>query len=287
MNFTNILKSAHLEIARRSKRSLLMRRILFRFRNYVTEKEIITKIRYGNGEEAIFKLDLSSYIGKRIFYEMYEPEVTKFYRKLLKDKKTVWDIGSNIGYYAVMAGILLKNKGTVYAFEPVRVNFSYLEDNASLNGLGNLKLFNVALSNKDGEAVCHLLSRNKTTSSPTLNSEWALHSGLFDNTAVITRNPMSLLSRGEIERPDIIKIDIEAHEDVVLGEMEQLLTGENAPEIILEIMPPTIDALNGFLIEKCNYRCYHILPDGLIEVKRLEMKRPYNDYFFTKNDVKI
>lgn len=57
-----------------------------------------------------------------------------------------WDIGANIGVYAIYAA-LLHPQMVVYAFEPELRNFCRLVDNIALNNLTNVHPFNVAISN--------------------------------------------------------------------------------------------------------------------------------------------
>lgn len=93
---------------------------------------------------------------------------------------------------------------------------------------------------------------------------------------------MALLSNGKLRRPDIIKIDAETHEPVILESIKEILVDNDAPDIISEIMPPTIEPMRKLLIDKCGYECYHISQKGLKKVDEIKMRRPYNDYYFTK-----
>lgn len=172
----------HLRIAqvvlRSSQSPNFLNGLLYRIKYYLPPKSIVMGIKINSKKKAIFELDLKSYIGKEIFYGTFEPAVTAFYEKILRGKKVVWDIGSNIGYYVVMAGILLKGRGEVFAFEPVPVNFNSLQKNVKLNSLTNVTLFEIALSLEDGETEMHLLDIDRTTASPTLNKAWAENSKL-------------------------------------------------------------------------------------------------------------
>lgn len=262
----------------------LLKDFVYSLRNYLPHKKILTKIKLDLDLTAFFELDLNSYIGQEIFYGKFERATLAFYKKILPDKKCVWDIGSNIGFYVVIAGILLKKRGEVFAFEPVPVNFDVLKKNVGLNNLSNIKLFNLALSLEEGEHEIYLLDQDTVTSTPTLNKEWAARSGLNKCIKVPTRNAMSLLSRGELRKPDIIKIDAETYEPIILRSLKPILMDNNAPDIICELMPPNVEPLTKLLVEECCYYCYHILPDRIKAVSELKMRRPYNDYFFTKRN---
>src|ERR1700733_6660848 len=57
----------------------------------------------------------------------------------------VFDIGSNNGYFAVLAATLAKS-GRIYAFEPVPALAALIRVNARANGLANIEVENVAVS---------------------------------------------------------------------------------------------------------------------------------------------
>lgn len=101
--------------------------LVYRSQNHLPRKKVVTKIKIGSGVEAIYELDLSSYGDRKIFYDVYEPATINFYEQIVKSKRIVWDIGSNIGFYVSMAGIILKGKGEIFAFEPVPINFNALK----------------------------------------------------------------------------------------------------------------------------------------------------------------
>jgi FkbM family methyltransferase len=276
-----ILKIAHYIVSNNSMPQNL-KNLIIKLRHYLPKKKIITKIEFKKGIKATYLLNLKSFGDREIFYCNYEPAVLDFYQRILPSKEVVWDIGSCTGFYVVLAGLVLKGKGEVFAFEPVPINYDALAKNVRLNNLTNVHLFNLALSSEDGEAEIYLLDLEKPTSSPTLNRNWAEKSGLYKLLKVKTRSAMSLLDKGEILRPDIIKIDAETYEPIILRDLKPLLMQNDAPDILSEIMPPSIEPLRKLLIEECNYKCHHINLSGLEKVEELKMRRPYNDYFFTK-----
>ena len=50
-------------------------------------------------------------------YENYETSTTRFLNQLLPHKKCVFDVGANIGYYALLCATRLRGRGQVHAFE--------------------------------------------------------------------------------------------------------------------------------------------------------------------------
>jgi FkbM family methyltransferase len=263
------------------------RKCFEQIKNYLPRLVVQARISISRDVEAVYELNLQCNGDRQIYFGTYEKETVRFIKKILQFKTCIWDIGSNIGFYVVIAALLLKERGKVYAFEPVPVNFRALQTNVKLNKLENVEVFNVALSSENGEATIYALDIEKVTSSPTLNEKWARSSGLEKCITIETKNAMQLFSEGRIDRPDLIKIDAETHEPIILTTLLPILTEDQAPDIITEIMPPTIGTIKSLLIDKCGYNCYHICPAGIRFVNELKMRRPYNDYFFTKKTKKI
>lgn len=68
--------------------------------------------------------------------------------KILKPRDVVFDIGANIGWYAI--NILLFHKSAdVYCFEPIKPLHSYIIKNFKLNGLKTDKIYNIGLSDEN------------------------------------------------------------------------------------------------------------------------------------------
>ncbi len=71
--------------------------------------------------------------------------------KLMRPGDTIFDLGANVGSHAIPLAKALGATTQVYAFEPHPRIFGYLKANAALNRLPNLHLYNLALSNTEGE----------------------------------------------------------------------------------------------------------------------------------------
>jgi FkbM family methyltransferase len=81
---------------------------------------------------------------------LYEPESTAAICSLLHPGDTFVDIGANNGYYTVIASKRVGAQGKVYSFEPARAAYERLTQNIALNGLSNVKAFQIALSSSGG-----------------------------------------------------------------------------------------------------------------------------------------
>ncbi len=87
-------------------------------------------------------------IGKFDFQIDYEEVLEKNYSKLINPGDTVVDIGAHVGRHLEVFERLVTETGSLYGFEPLKKQFSYLTATFKAE---NIKLFNMALSNFNGE----------------------------------------------------------------------------------------------------------------------------------------
>ncbi|WP_299290926.1 FkbM family methyltransferase [Nitrosopumilus sp.] len=85
----------------------------------------------------------------RIF-RSHEPLTTKLISEFLQDGMICLDIGSNIGYYALLESKLVGEKGKIIAIEPSPDNVKYLKRNLDLQNITNVEVSNFAAGEKDG-----------------------------------------------------------------------------------------------------------------------------------------
>lgn len=86
-----------------------------------------------------------------------EPSSVKVLWKELKKDANVLDIGANLGYYLLMeAKITRGGKGKVYAVEPNPAAVAYAKKNLKVNGYKNIKVLNLAMSDKKGSAPFYI-----------------------------------------------------------------------------------------------------------------------------------
>lgn len=65
----------------------------------------------------------------------WEPNMTRIFLKTVHPGMTVIDIGTHLGYYTVLAGMLVGETGKVYGFEANPIMFETLFKNIFINGL--------------------------------------------------------------------------------------------------------------------------------------------------------
>ncbi len=83
----------------------------------------------------------------------HEPDLQQVLPRYLKPGMTVFDIGANIGFFAIAAANLVGPTGRVVAFEPNPAVVARLKENVELNGLADrVKIEQSAVGDFDGTA---------------------------------------------------------------------------------------------------------------------------------------
>ncbi|MTV39990.1 FkbM family methyltransferase [Duganella radicis] len=80
----------------------------------------------------------------------YEKEEATMMENLVADGDNFFDIGANIGWYALNIAAS-RRATTVYAFEPIPTTYGHLSTNLALNASANIKPHNFGLSERAGE----------------------------------------------------------------------------------------------------------------------------------------
>ena len=89
---------------------------------------------------------------RRQFSADYEPLVAAFLDQRIERGSEVWNVGANVGVYALQLGAWVGPRGRVLAFEPNPDAARILMENVRLNGLGDrVEIVPLAIGEKSGE----------------------------------------------------------------------------------------------------------------------------------------
>jgi FkbM family methyltransferase len=88
----------------------------------------------------------------RILNGTYEREQTRLFEHLLRPGGVVLDVGANVGYYTLLASVLVGDGGAVHAFEPEPRNAEFLRRHLRINGRRNVTVQQAAVSDRAGTA---------------------------------------------------------------------------------------------------------------------------------------
>ena len=142
------------------------------------------------------------------FFDSKEREIIA---KNLTPNGVFVDIGANAGIYSLFSAKLLKEHGTILAFEPNPTMINRLKANIGFNSFAQkIKLFEYGLSNKEEVLSLNLDPTNLGGSSIVEHQDSA------SKISVLCRPLLKVLSEEKINHIDILKIDVEGAEEMVL-----------------------------------------------------------------------
>ena len=161
----------------------------------------------------------------------------------LKTNHCFLDIGSNIGYFSLLASILVKMNGRVIAFEPIKKLYKQIKFSKKINSYNNIKIYNFGLSDKNIKEKIYLQEKNIASSSiykkNILNFSFFrgfIFKKLFETKNLIKFENIVLKKLDNLIKckVDFIKIDVEGEEYPALLGMKQILK-KYKPKLIIEI----------------------------------------------------
>jgi FkbM family methyltransferase len=182
------------------------------------------------------------------FYGGWEKKSLELWVKLCKTSDTIFDVGANSGIYSLIAQSVNPNS-VVFAFEPIERNLELLNYNNKLNKF-NIRINNNAVSSSDGQATMFILP-NVVNYMASVNKNRYVDKEVIE-TSVSTIKLSSFITMNNIEKVDLIKIDVEGHELEVLQGLEPYLK-KMAPTLLIEIIGDTNAYKIQNLLKDLNY----------------------------------
>ena len=151
----------------------------------------------------------------------------------VREGDVFYDIGANIGLYSVFAARRLHGRGRVYAFEPHLENAVSLLRNIQANGLDDLvTVVSSALHDHGGHLEFNYHSLEPGSSRSQLTHNVLPLGQVFEPVARELKAAVALddlVGAGVIERPDLVKIDVDGNEPWILKGMRTLLSDPAGP----------------------------------------------------------
>ena len=170
----------------------------------------------------------------------YMTDKERFLMNLEFSGKTVYDIGAHIGITTLFFSRAVGDKGQVISFEPNPEAFGTLHRNVDLNGLTNVRLFNVALGAKRDTLGLVLVFGDSSSALATLDmsrqAELLKYKGRI-RTRILPVEVYPLdeyILANSLPDPDFVKIDVEGYEYSVLLGAQGTLLGRKPP-LLLEM----------------------------------------------------
>jgi FkbM family methyltransferase len=185
------------------------------------------------------RLDLADPVQRRLFFfgDYDERREADLITRVLAAGEVFWDVGANLGYFTLLAAAALKNTGQVLAFEQQPSASASLTENISLNPFTNIKPYQVAASDREGEAT--LYSAGGQDGRANLFQPGA---GQTESTPVRTVTLDDWRRQQGLAAPAFIKLDVEGAELAALTGARETLAAA-APLLLVEMKEAIFQSL--------------------------------------------
>lgn len=152
-----------------------------------------------------------------------EVEIALKLAALVREDGVIYDLGANIGLYSLV--FAANRQRIVHAFEPFDEVLVGLRRNIAINGLSNIDVHPVVLTDHCGS--CRFLVDNKTATTSHISAPGEAGEELE------CADLDSYVEKMKLAPPDLVKLDIEGSEQLVFKGMQSLLR-QKRPYVFLE-----------------------------------------------------
>lgn len=230
---------------------------------------------------ACFVFDVTDFTAGPLYFRNipFEPLLSDWMVRNLRPGDVFVDVGSNRGFFTMLAADLVGPSGRVYAFEPNPSVFADLTEHVRRNSFeGRVRCFGNAVSDTDHGTMDLFVSQDEFNSglSSVVPSGDLLRSGALDPAArvpVVTRSLDGWADEiGLSLPPAMVKIDVEGAESLVIAGMQRLLADRAPWAIAIETLPdgPVVATLRhrGYRVERLDridekWNMLFLRPDGM------------------------
>ncbi|MDX3057847.1 FkbM family methyltransferase [Streptomyces sp. NE06-03E] len=229
-------------------------RTYVRYTPFITGKEVITrkyldswfrdrprKTVSRSSFGARFHTDTHDLIQRYIYtFGVWEPPLTKWLQRTLQPGDTFVDVGSNVGYYSLLASQLVGRSGSVVAIEASPDFHTLLSANVALNHASNVRTVSEAVSDR-AEMLHFILASSANMGANSI----VPYAGEAESQVDVPARPLpDILTPSELASVRVIKVDVEGAEGaVVRGLVPALERLRPDAELAIEVTPERLAKL--------------------------------------------
>jgi FkbM family methyltransferase len=209
----------------------------------------------------------------------YEGDDSVLMYELIQPNHVIFDIGANLGWYSLNFS-KLAHDGKVYAFEPLPKTFEKCQRNLALNESQNVDLFNLALSDKEGEIK--FFYNEKSSGSSSMKDLLELEDTIEVTCKLSTLDRFLDAHGGSI---DFIKCDVEGAELLVFQGARNTL--KVAQPIVFTEMLRKWSAKYDYhpndiidLFKEYDYECFYAKHKQLVKISQVTEETLETNFFF-------
>jgi FkbM family methyltransferase len=221
----------------------------------------------------------------------YEPESVVPWLELASTADVVLDIGAHIGIFALIAAHARPGIRVV-AFEPMPRAFAALEGNARRNPGCDITCVQAAVGDLTGQVRLYTdPSREYDMMATVVRSDLPVASSGHDASGDVREllvDQVRLdrwLESTDIERVDLIKIDVEGAEGAVLRGMGDVLERDR-PDLIVEVLSDDAGAEVSRALSGLGYEHFLLTPAGPVPVAEVSRHACLNHLFTRRAHLK-
>lgn len=216
----------------------------------------------------------TSYVTQLLFWNGYKNfEYSEIFEHLSKHVRVFLDIGSNIGYFSLLAAKSNPNI-TVFAFEPAHGPKYFLNKNIKLNTFSDsIKAIDLAISDTSGTIDFYEVKSTKYNYI-TYNLAGEGNAGTKKTSRNFIKNTVksetleNFIRSNNITHIDLIKIDTEGTEVTILESGKSSIE-KFQPIVICETLFDTIERDLEHYFKSLNYEFYNHTKSGLVKTSTL------------------
>ena len=160
----------------------------------------------------------------------YEGMFADYFRNILKPGMTFVDVGTNVGYYTLLAAPILGGAGNIHCFEPVSEIYEMLRANLDRNRINMAVANRLIISDSGGPKTIHLAPNDNCGAASV-----SIIQRDDDRSETVEATTLDDYVRlRAVPRVDVVKIDAEGHEMAVLKGARTVLR-EKKPALLVEV----------------------------------------------------
>jgi FkbM family methyltransferase len=168
------------------------------------------------------------------YFGRWEAQATRWMRRHVRPGWTCFDVGANIGYYAVLLAAIVGPGGRVYAFEPVSRFAAQVADNKRVNGFDQITVEQMALSAEESEITIYV-TKDTAAVDP---QHWNRAAAEAERVTCTTLD--RYVEQRGLAKVDFLKVDLDGHEPEFLrGGIETLR--RHRPLMLVEVVPECLE----------------------------------------------
>lgn len=209
-------------------------------------------------------------------------------RKILNPNDVVFDVGANLGWYALNSAQVVGSSGQVYAFEPNPAVANWASENCCLNHLTNVKIEKIALADKTSTLEFYIGDNFGSL----VKKVARLDSRKIKRISVPVTTVDDYIKGLSIKKVSLIKIDAEGKDFEVLRGAVQTLK-QYHPYLIVEVFGLSWDTDVGrdkeilAYLEKLGYQAYAFVQGGLQHYNPRNGQPQIINLFFARSETEL